>query len=464
MNAEEEEGIWQAMVAAENEQEIEEEEDEEEGEDLMDEEMLVEDEEEEEDGDWEDEDESEHDDDTGLVVHRNVNCDECGASPIRGVRYHSTRIIDYDICESCYTDNHKHLSLATAFHAITDNKLSNNNNIDETQWFGKDCDQYTADAVDFEDLWQELTSKPKLQTLDASVHAGVQVADNARYQDIIKNIAQHKHLKSVYIQSAYFEEPEPYEEETHIAMMSCLCRGLSQNTSVITLSIILDFSLGPAMDVLCSMIRNSTSIRYLFVMNNPDRAQPADQTEDEYTTMERNRYQRSQRSVRDLCDALSHSTSLHSFVCQGVGALDEDCTRLALNAMQTRPNLKRILAEFPTADAEATTLEQDLKHLMESKKTRWMQDWNALDATPASRVHLLEELRNCQQVDEQDVVAALFHFLRSNPGALPETVVEVPTTKAVPSKSDLGSQDKSIDDNDRVSEDGQHRKRSRTVR
>ena len=135
--------------------------------------------------------------------------------------------------------------------------------------------------------------------------------------------------------------------------------------------------------------------------------------------MIRNRRQRSIRSVRDLCSALRYSTSLHSFVCQGVGAFsDEYCTRLALEAMRCRPNLKRILADFPST----TQLEQELKDLMESKKTRWMQDWNAVDATPESRVHLLEELRNCQQVDEQDIVAALFHFLRSNPGALPETV------------------------------------------
>ena len=460
MNAEEEEDIWQAMVAAEAEREEEGIEEEDiEGEDIEeDEEMPLFEEDEEEDGDWEEDDESDHadNDDTGLAVHRNVNCDECGASPIRGVRYHSTRIIDYDICESCYTDNHKHLSLATAFHAIT-KPQNKSNNVDETQWFGKDCDQLAVDAVDFEDLWQELTTKPKLQALDASVHAGVQVADNARYQDIAKTIAHHQHLKSVYIQSAYFEEPEPYEEETHIAMMSCLCRGLSQNSSVITLSIILDFSLGPAMDVLCSMIRNSTSIRYLFVMNNPDRAQPADQTEDDYMAMERNRYQRSQRSVLDLCEALRHSTSLHSFVCQGVGALDEDCTRLALKALQTRPNLKRILAEFPTQDAEATTLEQELQTLMASKKTRWMQDWNALDATPASRVHLLEELRNCQQVDDQDRVAALFHFLRSNPGALPETVEDVPKSGS------LTSQEISRDDSNAL-DGSQHRKRSRIAK
>ena len=32
----------------------------------------------------------------------------------------------------------------------------------------------------------------------------------------------------------------------------------------------------------------------------------------------------------------------------------------------------------------------------------------------------MEELLSCKQVEEQDQVAALFHFVRSNPGSLPE--------------------------------------------
>ena len=34
-------------------------------------------------------------------VHRGVTCDACHAMPIRGIRYHCTNCVDYDLCEQC---------------------------------------------------------------------------------------------------------------------------------------------------------------------------------------------------------------------------------------------------------------------------------------------------------------------------------------------------------------------------
>ena len=93
--------------------------------------------------------------------------------------------------------------------------------------------------------------------------------------------------------------------------------------------------------------------------------------------------------------------------------LGEDCRNAAIHAMRTRPSLKRIKASFVNQD------DTTLQDLMAEKKEHWMRDWNDPDASNESRVLILEELMSCKQVDEQDQVAALFHFVRSNPGALP---------------------------------------------
>mmetsp|Transcript_10030 Transcript_10030/g.11416 ORF Transcript_10030/g.11416 Transcript_10030/m.11416 type:complete len:113 (+) Transcript_10030:948-1286(+) len=43
------------------------------------------------------------------VIHRNVTCDNCQASPILGVRYRCVVCEDYDLCSKCECEDiHKH--------------------------------------------------------------------------------------------------------------------------------------------------------------------------------------------------------------------------------------------------------------------------------------------------------------------------------------------------------------------
>ena len=35
------------------------------------------------------------------TIHENVICDGCGANPIVGIRYKSSVLNDYDICQTC---------------------------------------------------------------------------------------------------------------------------------------------------------------------------------------------------------------------------------------------------------------------------------------------------------------------------------------------------------------------------
>lgn len=39
--------------------------------------------------------------------HIGIRCDECGECPIKGVRYKSRKIFNFDICEECRRENHK---------------------------------------------------------------------------------------------------------------------------------------------------------------------------------------------------------------------------------------------------------------------------------------------------------------------------------------------------------------------
>ena len=44
--------------------------------------------------------------DNRLGIHHGVECDGCGASPIRGLRFKCTTCPDYDLCRTCYRHRH----------------------------------------------------------------------------------------------------------------------------------------------------------------------------------------------------------------------------------------------------------------------------------------------------------------------------------------------------------------------
>jgi Zinc finger, ZZ type len=365
--------------------------------------------------------EEEESDDEREVVHYGVSCDECGVSPIRGSVYHSTRIVDYDICQECYEENHKDLTMADAFAVIHRRR-----NFNEEDYFGEDYRLMRRDAYDWGDLETELRSNDGVQNLDVNFNyggfrgflLGGRTTRTPLTFPTEESMAfvQNAIAASTKLRVIYLESPNSHHEEYSDAM-AALLSGIAASQTIVTLSVKVDFRWTSVAHDLCHIIRTNQSIRFLFLrhryraMDNEERDGPRVQ----YLRREFLLQQEGQVRAAALpfFQSLAYSSSLHLFLCGGVEGLGEECRTAATHALRTRPNLKRIKASF--ANEEDTTLQQ----LMEEKKQHWMQDWNDPDASNASRVQVLQEILSCKQVEEQDQVAALFHFVRSNPGALP---------------------------------------------
>jgi len=337
------------------------------------------------------------------TIHYGVSCDECGASPLRGSRYKSSRIVDYDICQECYEENHKHLTMAGAF--IEYKEISYD--ADDEDHF-ENAEDLMMHQRGWYGLAAQLEEKPRLQNLDLTINWYHNYLDETDYERVANFISTSTTLKSFYF-SFCFREEEGQAVENHKKTTIAILDAIAINKSVVTLSIGFNFALAQSvMDAVCGIIKNNTNIRFIFVQQR---------TREMRITARQQRQihqARTEAEAVHLFEALQ-DTSIHSFVCEmGSYNLSGHCLEAAVRAMRENPSLKRIKAKFADND-------EDLQRLMVEKKQNWIRDWNDLDATNGSRVKILEEIMSCKNVEEQDQIAALFHFVRSNPGALPES-------------------------------------------
>lgn len=327
----------------------------------------------------------------GQVIHSYISCDECGIDRLRGVRYKSTLIPDFDICEDCYRENHKDLTLESSFEAIRENRW-----VDEDDYFEDPVELILSGDGAWGSLARLIQDKPNAQKVNLYLDEGCDVSKEV-CRMVSVNLAASFNLKTFFVEIPTLDSEEEEQRELPLApAVEALLEGLADNLSIITLYIGFNFS-NAITEKVAGMIRKNKSIRYMFLRHRFDRSE------------------RGNQEAIHLFRALKDS-SLHSFVCQGVEGLGGDCFRAAVHAMRTKPGLKRIKADFQYNA-------QELEQLMEEKKLGWMRGWNDPFATSSSRVLILEEVLGCLRAHEQDQVAALFHFLRNNPTSLPQTAV-----------------------------------------
>ena len=404
------------------------------------------------------------------VIHYGISCDECGVCPLRGIRYHSRRIIDYDICEDCYQGNHKHWTIENAFLA-----LNVNANVDETTIFkNEDTSILRMDVYGWIDLIECLeTNHTKLQSLDLNLDAyedSISLRPNLTeeyYEKVSSWIGQSQVLKCLYV-----EFPRGVEEEYHSHMLHSILNGVNENQSIITLSLTFDFAEYPeSLNQTCDLIRTHKRIRHLFLRHKKKRLDAIEQGHNnvQYLTnlvvqaivqqdpiaqaevqahiqpndnLIHRRQNVIRSSIQSLFQALSEDSSLHSFACRGTDlTVGNECRIAAVQALTNCPYLKTIKADFVDSsdnDVENTTTvesiesssngggndgcDDDLDRLMKEKQNWWVRDWNDLDVTNHKLLHILDDIRI--RVDEQDQVAALFHLIRNNPGSLPKNELE----------------------------------------
>ncbi|KAL7571711.1 hypothetical protein ACA910_011234 [Epithemia clementina (nom. ined.)] len=366
--------------------------------------------------------EEEEDNDEAMVRHATATgpfssfytCDECGSSPLQGTTlYHSTRIVDYDLCQECYEENHKHLTMANAFIPIGPeeqqkqqqqnrqflwNNSNNNHNQHDQAHFGLDHDYMRVNALGWENLEFILarSNNGKLQNLDVNLNhrplfiarQPLVVEEGADLESRLTNcIASCSSLKVVYVTlpSQAFKQQQR-QQQVEMDKVHAFLQGIAQSKTITTLSVTLDFLWEPAVNDLCDLIRHNKSVRSLFIRHKPSVLSQEEQPRirELLGVVACRRLFYLDREVQGIpavaatkiFEALAECSMIQSFLCGGINDLGEDCLQAAICAMKTRPSLKRIKAVF--ADTCCTAPLQDL---IQAKKHHWMKGWNDPEAT-----------------------------------------------------------------------------------
>ncbi|KAH7365191.1 hypothetical protein KP509_18G013100 [Ceratopteris richardii] len=101
---------------------------------------------------------SQPDVDENQVVHVGVRCDECNMYPIKGLRYKSTKIFNYDLCSACYLK----MGNASDYQKFEKPKFSCHGSLHPSSSLGKGTSKWTSPFVSGSDGWK--TECPFLHT------------------------------------------------------------------------------------------------------------------------------------------------------------------------------------------------------------------------------------------------------------------------------------------------------------
>lgn len=349
-----------------------------------------------------------------LHYHHGVICDECGMDSIVGTRYRSTRIIDYDICESCYKWNHEHWTMADAF--VKREKNTTSPTLREIVSFdnfeSRRVDSYGWKGLATQLIWDQ---DKVLENLDWTVPANHSPPSETTRQRVTQTIATSESLKVLYLQLHQSGAACPDSQQ---ALGEFLIEGVGTNKSIQNLSVTLNVGSAPIciIKALATIIRSHSTIRILSIRN---KSLQQDEEED------KEEQENVQNFSLQLFQALSQSKNLECFVCKDFPPLRHSCRAAAIVALQNCSSLYRIKANFIPIDRNIDQDELDvdnhdneLQQLQRRKHQRWMRNWTDVNATAQDRYRILQDIRQRVNSHPDDQVAAVFHFLRNNPLSL----------------------------------------------
>ncbi|CAB9498135.1 expressed unknown protein [Seminavis robusta] len=330
--------------------------------------------------------------DLSQVRHVTVFCDECGANPIVGIRYKSTRQNNYDICQECLDENHN--GNRQGFVAIEEEVDDED---EAVRLAGLDGTALERNSLVCSGI-DQLVESPLLQNPNSQIDDITLILEGRHYRHqqaepdstvrdtTIRLLSQHRTLKEMEIQIVSYPQ-----SLTHSIV--AVTRGLANNTSVKSMAWTIECSGRDMTEEACQAIQHlmthNTTIQFMFFFQDtgwPGRLATA--------------FLRLQSCV---FGALLN-THIDTVRFQGFLAVNRDNQKKAWAAMKENPRLKRIKTTFEQEDYMLELLRRD-------KKYQWMTQW--LQADEHQCWAILEGAASMGS--GIDPVFVIYHLLRSRP-------------------------------------------------
>jgi hypothetical protein len=317
--------------------------------------------------------------------HTGIYCDECGAYPIRGTRFKSLRVYDYDICCDCRYYNYARDSPDFLAYDSPITKLEANqvgpaiiNRIDA---------QSARDAE--EQLRKGRNAHVAFFAFFGSSH------EEGDRQAVVDFINRNPHLTNIHIRL--------YSFQNHQEVFSTMTEGLLHNKSVKHLCwhLIPLHNQGSFLDPtpLKALIEQNNTLEALFITRSKNWSGSAI---GENTPRLENEF------ARSLFESLLSNKTIKSFRLETVTNLSQSTKELTWDVVRCNSALTRFHANFETQDNQ-------LKMLLAFNQFKWMNRWTDTFATPPSRLEIVKEIVDCDSAKD---ASSLYYLLRAFPEAL----------------------------------------------
>lgn len=333
-------------------------------------------------------------------IHNGISCDECGVSPIVGVRFKSTKTYDFDICEDCKLLNY------------SDDVTS------------KDGDDFVAFQTPVSRVQAAKTGPAHVNRIYASSarEAEVQLQKEGKTahvaffrfygktptfdecQRVVNFINRNSFLTNINICLFCFQNSE--------SAFATIAHGLARNKSVKHLSLRLMplWNQDTFFDTssVKALIENNTVLESLHIghawLRDFHDAGSYYSSEDNFAIQ--------------IFESLQQSRTLKTFRLETISNLSKTTREYACKAALLNPSLIRIFAKFDSSGG-CGGADNKLEMLTSFNRYRWMKRWTDISASPQDRFNVMEEIL-AMEAAKQDP-SSLFYLFRSFPEALPTT-------------------------------------------
>jgi hypothetical protein len=317
-------------------------------------------------------------------VHSSIRCDECGVCPIKGIRYKSKKVFNFDICEDCRKDNHDETNCKDF--VFFNNAVPTS----EANLFGPRRNNV---------IHEQTASDAELQL------ARKGTATNMAYFFPFYNSDLDQQMECMalvdFINAHAFTSIHilfPNSEQ----VLECLATGLSGNTSIKFLDLQFashSFAVLSRVDCFHKLIEGENAIETLVI-----------------STTQASRLYRDyfiglmDHFAESIFESLKQARTIKTFRLDFHSPLSQERKEQAWKTVQSNRRLTRFHADFEIPD-------HHLAMLTSFNRYQWVRRWVDVSSTLNDRLLIVEEIRKCN-LQEEAAAWALFQLLRIQPDAL----------------------------------------------
>lgn len=319
-------------------------------------------------------------------VHRGIRCDECGACPIKGARYKSKFIFNFDICELCKNDK------ADCGEFVRGDYYCYEKHCPEANLLGPRYSNVIngITSVDAELQLVRKGKKTNMAYFFPFYHSDVNEETECRA--LVKYIDDHPFLTNVHI---LFPNND--------RVLQFITEGLKHNKSVRFLDLQLSnrsHSFLSRAECFQHLIQGENVLETLVISTTQAYTSFPDHQNDEIFTGQLDSF------AKDIFNSLQR-TSLKTFRLDFRFPLSDERIRQAWETVQSNPSLRRFHVD---------TQDKHLEMLTFLNRIRAKQRWVDVSTTTRERINILLQLKEADF--DHEVTWSIYHLFQSFPEAI----------------------------------------------